>query len=137
MRRAGFTLIELMIVVAIIAIVAAIAIPSLQNARKSANETRVISFLRTATTVCEQYRTRYRRYPSHEHDIVNAGFLPPGQGPKGYLLTFAPQPYYWALRANPEQPGITGDRYFFVDSSGVIRFSSAAPALPTGDPPID
>ena len=47
-REQGFTLIELMIVVAIIAIIAAIAIPSLLNARKAGNEASAISSLARA-----------------------------------------------------------------------------------------
>ena len=54
----GFTLIELMIVVAIIAIIAAIAIPNLLNARMAGNEASAVSSLRTLSTVCEQSRNR-------------------------------------------------------------------------------
>ena len=60
----GFTLIELMIVVAIIAVIAAIAIPSLLGAKKSANEASAISSLRTVCTVCEQFRNRNGTYPA-------------------------------------------------------------------------
>jgi len=55
MKKRGFTLVEIMIVVAIIALLAAIAIPNLLNARKTANDAAAKANLKTMATELEVY----------------------------------------------------------------------------------
>src|SRR5580658_2905566 len=58
-KQDGFSLIELLIVVAIILIIAAIAIPSLLRARESANESSAVASLRTINTAMVSYNSAY------------------------------------------------------------------------------
>lgn len=62
-RQNAFTLIELLIVVAIIGILAAIAVPNFLNAQMRAKIARVQSELRSVGDACEMYRTDHGQYP--------------------------------------------------------------------------
>ena len=78
-NRKGFTLIELMIVVAIIAIIAAIAIPSLLNARRNSNQNAAMATIKSFSTAAVDYSTAndssfFWGFDTDDDAVVAAGF---------------------------------------------------------------
>src|ERR1700688_4365610 len=63
-KQKGFSLIELLIVVAIILIIAAIAIPNLLRSKMAANEASAVASLRTLNTTIVAYSTTYQTDPA-------------------------------------------------------------------------
>ena len=135
----GFTLLELLIVVTIIVLIAALAFPTLSASRRVATEASVISVFRTAFTVNEMYRQRRGTYAGSPSDLVAAGLMPSHNGnifvgARGYAFGYNPTGQTYTITAAPTVPGQTGDRWFFEDQTGVIRFSTSGPATASSPP---
>jgi prepilin-type N-terminal cleavage/methylation domain-containing protein len=128
-RDTGFTLIELMIVVAIIAIIAAIAIPNLIESKKAAHEASAVSSLRTLGSSQELYRARYLSYASLA-ELADKGIIDPiladSTGPTcvkaGYYYSCIRTAAWWCATARPGNPGQSGDRCFRIATNGVIYY---------------
>lgn len=134
----GFSLIELLIVVAVIVIIAAIAVPNLIQSKKAANEAAAIAHIRTWSSAQEIYLTRYAAYASSEGELLEAGLVGT-QDPErsGYVFSIDNPPGLrtaWWGGAAPLEPGVSGDRYFYIDQTGVIRWSLEGPAGPDSSP---
>ena len=154
-KQKGFSLIELLIVVAIILIIAAIAIPNLLRAKIAANEASAVGSMRTIVTGEVSYAAagwtnagKPVGYSAALADLGGTTCNPPtstttcliddvlakattANTPKsGYFFTYVQTNAgsSFTLNGNPAAPGQTGSRYFFADQSGVIRFNAAAAA---------
>jgi type IV pilus assembly protein PilA len=151
----GFSLIELLIVVAIILIIAAIAIPSLLRSRIAANQASAVASLRTLNTSEVGYSSTYNVGFSQ-----TLGYLAPdptGNSPtstaaglidnvlasgakSGYSFTYSPGVSDSTGRINSYSfiavpiSSSTGTNYYYTDQSGVIRQNSTATAASTDSP---
>ena len=117
-RQKGFSLIELLIVVAIILIIAAIAIPNLLRSKMAANEASAVGSLRTINTACIEYSTTYG---------YTFAYVAGASDANGNVLAYA-------ITANPTNRGTTGQRGFFTNQTGVIRADATTAATATSTP---
>lgn len=132
--RRGFSLTELLIVIAIILIIVAAALPRLTRARMFAEETaaiRAVSVIHTAQT---QYYSQYGRYAATLAELgpPTSGAAGPNgadlldrelsEGRKGgYLFTVAASQQGYTVNAQPKQFGTNGSRTFYSDQTQLIR----------------
>ena len=142
----GFSLIELLIVVAIILIIAAIAIPSLIRSRMSANEASAVASLRSIntgevtyyTTYPDTFATQTQLGPSAQTctipsstnacliDYSLANATAPTTAKSGYYFLVTPSAGTYTSEAEPSDPNSSGTRGFCSDQDMVLYY------VPTG-----
>ncbi len=154
-KQFGFSLIELLIVVAIILVIAAIAIPNFLASRMAANESGAVQEVRAITTAETLYQTQYGIGYSSQlsylggtgtisnstnalflDSVVTSGskagysyvYVPLVQDGNGNYITFS-------INANPQTLGSSGRRFFYSDQAAIIRYSYTASAV-SSDPPL-
>jgi type IV pilus assembly protein PilA len=148
----GFSLIELLIVVAIILIIAAIAIPNFLHSKIAANQASAVGSMRSLNTACVSYSTSYGQFPSALTNLgpVGSGVTPSStssdlidsvlaSGSKsGYTFTYTAgaSAQSYSITATPIIPASSGQNMYYTDQSGVIRVDTSGAGATAASTPI-
>jgi type IV pilus assembly protein PilA len=129
----GFSLLELLIVVAIILIIATIAIPSLLRSRQAANESAAVANIRTINTAQVTYLSSAGGNFGTITNLVAAGLVDSrfGGTVSGYVYTVTTSGADYTADAVPASSN-TGRYGYYSTPDAVVRFSTATSLAPTG-----
>ena len=143
LNQRGFTLVEIMIVVAIIGLLAAIAIPNLLRSRLSANEGAMKLDMRAFGTASETFQAA-QNPPQYAASIAALQAAPAyldgtwgtAAGKHGFLQAYAGggagNASTYSLLVTPVTAGVTAVNTYCVDQTGVIAGSVVGAGAPTG-----
>lgn len=147
--RRGFSLIELLIVIAIILIIAAIAVPKMNKQIMAAHEMAAIREIGTIHTGETQYYSQFGKYAQNLAELgppasgaagpAAADLLPKNLSEgkaSGYIFTVVGTPTGYSVTAVPEQFGSSGSRTFFSDQTLVIHNNYTAEPATIASPEI-
>ncbi|HEX4595351.1 MAG TPA: prepilin-type N-terminal cleavage/methylation domain-containing protein [Bryobacteraceae bacterium] len=146
-RARGFSLIELLIVIAIILIILTIAVPKLSTAQMNAREMAVVREIQTVNTAQAQYMSQFGKFaatmaelgpPSSGGPGPSAADLIPGSlagGDKdGYTFSLTATPSGYTLNVNPKVFNSSGRRTFYSDQNMIIHQNWTAEAANASSP---
>ena len=151
-NQAGFNLIELMIVIAIIALLIGVGVPAWQSMVRSGNETTAAQAIQTIKTLQTQYASKNQgKFAANFDELIKSVQLDDkfkGQNPvvNGYIFTMKVEepsqtrPAFYSINAAPQvADGITatGTRHFYFDSTlGTTKATEESRPAKADDPSL-
>jgi type IV pilus assembly protein PilA len=135
-NQRGFSLIELLIVIAIILIILSIALPQMSKSRMNAQEMAAVAEIGTINKQQIQYYSQYNQYATSLAQLGPPATTGAAEGPQaaglipgslasgsagGYNFTITATPGGYAVSAVPKAFGSTGRRTFYSDQTAVVR----------------
>jgi type IV pilus assembly protein PilA len=135
-NQRGFSLIELLIVIAIILIILSIALPQMSKSRMNAQEMAAVAEIGTINKQQIQYYSQYNQYATSLAQLGPPATTGAAEGPQaaglipgslasgsagGYNFTITATPGGYAVSAVPKTFGSTGRRTFYSDQTAVVR----------------
>ena len=150
-RQRGFSLIELLIVIAIILIILSIALPQMSKSQMHAREMGAIATLKTINTVQTQYQSTFGQYAGSIAQLGPPASSGAAEGPQaanlippnlatgtsgGYNYVVAQTPLGYSIVATPKAYNNTGRRSFYSDQTGVVRENSTQEPATVNSPEV-
>ena len=151
-KQKGFSLIELLIVVAIILIISAIAIPNLLRSKIAANQASAVGSLRSLNTACIAYSTSYGTFPgalsnlgpigssgtasSTSADLIDSVLAAGTKSGYTFVYTAGSSNQSYTITATPITAATTGQNMYYTDQSGVIRVDTSGSSASSASTPI-
>jgi type IV pilus assembly protein PilA len=135
-KEAGFSLIELLIVIAIILIILSVALPQMSKSRMHAQEMAAIEEMQTINKAEIQYYSQFNQYATSLAQLGPPATAGAAEGPQaaglipaslasgaagGYNFNLTPTPQGYGQTAVPKSFGSTGRRTFYTDQTGIVR----------------
>lgn len=135
-RQAGFSLIELLVVISIILILLAAALPQMNKILENTHETAAIATINTVYKAQIQYQSTFNKFATNLAQLgppagsggaegpEAAGLIPAslaGGESSGYVFTLTGTASGYTVSAVPKVFNSTGRRTFYLDQSGVVR----------------
>lgn len=133
-KQRGFTLIELMVVVLIIAVLAALIVPRILSRQDEAKNAKASADISTLSSLLQQFRLDTDRFPTTEESI-NALMQQPADV-EGWKGPYSDKPLPndpWGTPYEYQYPGANGEDTFFLGSAGKDRQPGTEDDITNGD----